>query len=218
MLQAKSATPSAEAHTASAVQDTSTRPNNDETPFLNFDDGFEEGFAFRELLDRSGNRGFHPNSDSFTMPVDSGASDHLIDKELVPSLRKRMRNHKKIKDPKTTMTNGNKKVFATETGTIWGYIIDQSGKRVPVRISDTFVPGLGRHVFSSIEAMQSGVSIIHETGKPHLQFDSSTSLPLIKPEDKGVRDRQYKTQSKSRGYFRQHARNRSIGHNPTEHV
>ena len=32
------------------------------------------------------------------------------------------------------------------------------------------------------------------------------------------RDRQYKTQSKNRGYLRQHARNRCIGDNPTNHV
>ena len=84
------------------------------------------------------------------------------------------------------MTNG-KKVFATTTGTIWGYIIDQAGKRVPVRISDMFVPGLGRNVFSSIKAMQSGVSTIPATGNAHQQFDSSTSLPLTQhPEDKGI--------------------------------
>ena len=121
------------------------------------------------------------------MLVDSGASDNLIDEELIPRLRKSMRDYKKLKDPKTIMTNGNKKVFATATGIIWGYIIDQTGKRVPVRISATFVPGLGRHVFCSIKAMQSGVSTILETGNPHLQFDSSIPLPLTQhPEDKSV--------------------------------
>ena len=110
-----------------------------------------------------------------------------MDEELVPRLRKSIRDYKKLKDPKNIMTNGNKKVFATATGTIWGYIIDQAGKRVPVRISATFAPGLGRRVFSSIKAMQSGVSTIFEMGNPHLQFDSSTSLPLTQhPEDKGV--------------------------------
>ena len=58
------------------------------------------------------------------------------------------------------MTNGNKKVFAAVTCTIWGHIIDQAGKRVPVRISAMFVPGLGRNLFSSIIAIQSGVSIV----------------------------------------------------------
>ena len=188
---------SGRAHTASAVQGASTRPNDDEKPSPNFDDGFEEGFAFAGLLagngnrgfhpNGSGNRGFHPSSDRFTMIVDSGASDHLIDEELIPRLRQSMKGYKKLKDPKTIMTNGNEKVFATATGNIWGYIIDQAGERVPVRISATFVPGLGRHVFSSIKAMQSGVITILETGNLHLQFDSGTSLPLTQhPEDKGV--------------------------------
>ena len=58
---------------------------------------------------------------------------------------------KKLKEPKTIITNENKKVLATATGTIWGYIIDQAGKRVPVRVSAMFVPGLGRNVFSSMK-------------------------------------------------------------------
>ena len=175
------------AHTASAVQGASTRPNGDEKPSLNFDDCFEEGFAFTGLLTGSGNRGFHPNSDRFTMVVDSGGSAHLINEELIPRLRKSLRDYKKLKDPKTIMTNGNKKVFATATCIICGYIIDQAGKRVPVRISAMFVPGLRRNVFSFIKAMQSGVRTILETGNPHLQFNSSTSIPLTQhPGDKGV--------------------------------
>ena len=138
-------------------------------------------------LNGSGNRGFHPNSDRFTMIVDSGAPDHLINEELIPRLRKSMKGYKKLKEPKTIMTNGNKTVFATATGTIWGYVIDQTGKNVPLRISAMSVPGLGRNVFFSIKAMQSGISTILETGNPDLQFDSSTSLPLTQhPEDKGV--------------------------------
>ena len=187
MLQARSAKPTAEwtrSHCLCCTRREHT-PNDDEMPSINFDDGFEEGFTFTGLLAGSGNRGVHPNSDKFTMRVDSGASDHLIDEELIPRLQKSMRDCKKLKDPKTIMTNG-KKVFATATGTIWGYIIDQAGERVPVPISAMFVPGLGRNVFS-IKAMQSGVSTILETGNPHLQFDSSTSLPLTQnPEDKGA--------------------------------
>ena len=87
------------------------------------------------------------------------------------------------------MTNGNKKVFATATGTIWGYIVDKAGKHVPVRISAMFVPGLGRNVFSSLTAMQSEISTTFERREtPDLQFDSSTALPLTQhPEDKGAR-------------------------------
>ena len=51
---------SGRAHTASAVQGASTRPTDDEKPSLNFDDGFEEEFAFTGLLADSGNRVFTP--------------------------------------------------------------------------------------------------------------------------------------------------------------
>ena len=45
-----------------------------------------------------------------------------------------MRDSKKLKEPKTIVTAENEKVFATETGTIWVCIIDQTGRRVPVSI------------------------------------------------------------------------------------
>ena len=109
-----------------------------------------------------------------------------MNEELLPRLLESMRDYKKLRKPRTIATNRNKNVFATATRTIWGDIIDQAGKRVPVRISAMFVPGLGRNVFS-IKAMQSGASTILQTGNPHLQFDSSNILPLTQhPEDKGV--------------------------------
>ena len=109
---------SGRAHTASAVQGTNSRPSNDnEKPSLNFDDNVDEEFAFTGLrAGGSGKRGFHPNSDRFTTIVDSGDSDQLIDEELIPKLRESMRDYKKLKEPKTIATNGNKKVFATATG------------------------------------------------------------------------------------------------------
>ena len=120
------------------------------------------------------------------MLVDSGASDHLIDEELIPRLRKRMKDYKRLKEPKIIMTN-EKKVLATATGTILGYIIDRSGKRVSVRTSAMVVLALGRNVLSSIQPIQSGGSTILVTGNPHLQFDSSTSLPLAQhPLYKGI--------------------------------
>ena len=103
------------------------------------------------------------------MIVDSGASDHLADDELTSRLRDSVKDYKKLKEPKEPkiiVTPGNKEVFATATGTIWGYIIDQAGHRVPVLIS-MIVPGLGRNLFSSsVKAMNSGVSTILKTGNP----------------------------------------------------
>ena len=67
----------------------------------------------------SDERGFHPNVDRITMIVDSGASDHLADDELIPRLRDNVKDYKKLKEQKIIVTPGNKEVFATATGTIW---------------------------------------------------------------------------------------------------
>ena len=121
------------------------------------------------------------------MIVDSDVSDHSIDEELIPKLRESMRDHKKQKELKNIATNGNTKLIAIATDTIWGYIIIQAGKRRPVRISAMVVLGLGRNVFSSNKAMQSGVNTVLETANPHLQFDSNPSLPLTQhQDDRGV--------------------------------
>ena len=52
------------------------------------------------------------------MIVHSGASDHLVDDELIPRLRDSMKDYKKLKEPKIIVTAGNKEVLATATGTM----------------------------------------------------------------------------------------------------
>ena len=96
--------------------------------------GFEEAFAFTELLadignrgvqpNGSGNRGFHSNGVRSTITVDNDPSDHLKNEELIPRLRKSIKNYKMLNEPKAIMTNGNKNVVATATDVIWGFIID----------------------------------------------------------------------------------------------
>ena len=67
----------------------------------------------------SDERGFHPNVDRITMIVDSGASDHFVDEELILRLRDSMTDYKKLKGPKIIVTAGNKEVLAAATGIIW---------------------------------------------------------------------------------------------------
>ena len=133
MLQARSAKPTAEWTRSRCLCCTRRehKPQRRRKSVPQLRRWFEERFAFTGLLAGSGNRRFHHNSDKFTMLVDSGASDHLIDEELIPRLRKSMRDNKKLKESKTILTNG-KILFAKATGTMWGYIIYQAGKRVPV--------------------------------------------------------------------------------------
>lgn len=88
-----------------------------------------------------------------------------------------MRDYKKLKKPTIIVTTGKRKVLATATGTIWGYIIDQTEQRVPGRISAIIEPGLGTNLLSSVTAMDSGVRSILETGNLHLHFNSKISFP-----------------------------------------
>lgn len=74
------------AHTASAVLSatSSSPPVSDDEGWFNFDDDFVKEFAFTGLVVGSGARALHNNADIFTMLVDSGASDHLVDDDLIP--------------------------------------------------------------------------------------------------------------------------------------
>ena len=115
------------------------------------------------------------------MIVGSGASDHLVNGDLIPRLRDNMREHKTLMEPKVVVTAGNKEVLATATHTIWEFMIDQAGQRVPVCISAMTLPGFEGNAFSS------GESTILKTGNPHVQFNGSISPPLKQhPEDNGL--------------------------------
>ena len=138
------------ASSASVLSASSTPADDDEKPTLNFDDDFDKGFEFSGLVMAGDDaRGFHPNVDRIIMIVDSDASDPLVDDKLISRLRDSMKDYKKLKELKIIVTAGKKGVFATATGTIWGYIIDQAGQRVPVRIYVMIVPRLGRNLFSA---------------------------------------------------------------------
>lgn len=82
---------------------------------------------------------------------------------------------------------GKKRVFATATGTIFGYITNQASRFIPMRISAMVVPDRRCNLFSSAESMKSEISPILETEQPHLKFYSNGSLELSQhPEDRGL--------------------------------
>ncbi|CAN0437044.1 unnamed protein product, partial [Scytosiphon promiscuus] len=116
----------------------------------------------------------------------NGASDHFVDDKFIPGLRQGMTEYQTLDQPKPIEIAGNMKVFATATGKICRHIINQSGQPIPVRISVMILPGMGRHIFSSARAMRSGVSTILETGNPHNQLDSKTSLTSNQHQNAGM--------------------------------
>lgn len=80
----------------------------------------------------SGGRGFRPNKERFTLILNSGALDYLLEDELIQSLLYSTRVCNKLEKPKTIIIAVNENVFAAATGTVWRYIIDQAGQRVSV--------------------------------------------------------------------------------------
>ena len=90
------------ANLASAVPSASSPPtnNDDDAPSLNFDDDFDKGFTCSVLTTASDGRISGLNSETSTMLVDSGASDHFMDEYLVPGLRQRIRGLRVPDEPK----------------------------------------------------------------------------------------------------------------------
>lgn len=154
-----------------------TSVTDDEKPSLPFEDHFDEGFAFSGRTTESGGGISVSNPGEFTMLVDSGASDHFVDDELIPGLRQSMTGYQTLDQPKPIEIAGNIKMFATPSGKMCRHIINPSAQPLPLRISVMIVPGMERHLFSA-RAMRSGVSAILETGNPNLQFDGVTSFHL----------------------------------------
>ena len=112
------------------------------------------------------------------MPVDSGASNYFVDEDLVPGLQQRIRGLRILEGPKPIETAENKKVFAPATGTICGHVMNPSGKPIPVFISAYLVPGMGRHLLSSVKAMRSEVITTLRAGNPQIQCNKEFLLRL----------------------------------------
>ena len=77
---------------AAVLSANSPPSNDDKKPSRNFDDDVEKGFALLGLATGSGGRAIQPNVDRITMIVDSAASDHLADDELIPRLQDSMKD------------------------------------------------------------------------------------------------------------------------------
>ena len=81
-------------------------------------------------------------------------------------------------EPKLLETAGYKKIFATATGTICGQIINPSEEPIAVFIFAYLLPGMGRHLFSSVTKMRMGVITILRAGNPQMHFNKKTSPRL----------------------------------------
>ena len=154
---------------------------------LNFDDDFDKGFAFSILTTDSGGRISVSNPDRFTMLVDIGASDHVVDSKLTQVIARR---HDRVPKPRPTEARCDHRQQDC--------VRDSNGKnlRIHHQPTKTAYPCTHRRnggcrdgspPFFSARAIKSGVNTILETGNPHLQFDRKTSLLLNQhKEDAGM--------------------------------
>ncbi|CAN0576528.1 unnamed protein product, partial [Ectocarpus sp. 12 AP-2014] len=68
------------------------------------------------------------------------------------------------------VTAGEHVIEGIAKGTIAGTFNDQHGEKQPVSFSAIEVPGLGRHLFSPVVALQKGVATIFDPTQPRLEM------------------------------------------------
>ncbi len=99
-----------------------------------------------------------PSAPTFTMTVDTGASNHFLDSELLPGLDQRMVEYTKVDPPLIVNVAGQGQLHGTSKGALNVTVTDQDGGQHAVRLPFICVPKLGRHLFSGGTARKQGVS------------------------------------------------------------
>jgi len=132
---------------------TSDQDNEEENPKA-------MGFSFT-AVDRAEQALFTVgDSDSFSMMVDSGASDHYVDDKLVPWIKSKMINLQEINPAREITTAGMHTLYGTATGDIVCKVADSDGKERTANIPIVIVPGIGKHLFSSGSAKSRGIKTV----------------------------------------------------------
>ncbi|CAN0421397.1 unnamed protein product, partial [Scytosiphon promiscuus] len=112
--------------------------------------------------------------------VDSGASSHFFDPFLMPGWRSHVRDYVVLEKPFKVYGLGGHVLDGVAQGTIWGTVLDENQRRVPISLSVYIVPGLGRNLMSVKASANKGVVTIFENERSRLQVAESV-LPLTPP-------------------------------------
>ncbi|CAN0458149.1 unnamed protein product, partial [Ascophyllum nodosum] len=100
-------------------------------------------------------------ADGFQMLVDSGSSKHFVDPELVHRVGSRMQNYTNISPPMEIKAAGHNTLLGIAQGTLLVVVVrDTQGICRTVKLPIVLVPGLGRNLFSTAMAAQTGVKTI----------------------------------------------------------
>ena len=114
----------------------------------------------------------------FSMTADSGASSHLIDNKLLPSIELKMNHYVQLDPPVTINVAGNHRLYGVGQGVLVVRVLDHICSKHSVLLPVTIVPGLGRHPFSGGSAATRGVNMI--IAKNSYSDMGAFSVPLRK--------------------------------------
>lgn len=90
------------------------------------------------------------------MLIDSSATDHFINRELLVGVENELEDGVEIIPPRPITVAGYVTVMSTVSGVLRLIVKDTSGKYQPIRIHVTLAPGIGQHLYSSGKALSKG--------------------------------------------------------------
>ena len=88
------------------------------------------------------------------MAVDSGATFHYLDDELLPKIEHDMIDFVRMDPPMQILTAGGHLIRGTGKGVLLSIVKDQQGNEHSVRLPAIIVPGLWKHLFSPVYALR----------------------------------------------------------------
>lgn len=93
------------------------------------------------------------------MLVDSGASVHDIDSDLLPNIQRPVRDFRELQ-PRMIITNDLSNLNGTATEVSPVRVVGTSDFILEINVSVTLVPGLGRHLWSPGAAQARGLHTV----------------------------------------------------------
>ena len=113
------------------------------------------------------------DTNRISLLVDSGASGHYLDSNLITDLDNILDDYTVLEHPLKIVGVGGHELHGVGEGVITALALDVEGDERKVRFKCTTVPGLGRHLFSTGAATKKGAYTII-SDRPRIELPSTT--------------------------------------------
>ena len=120
----------------------------------------EYSYATTTSLDFASEVPKDPHYSTLAMLMDSGATSHFIDPNLITGCYSLVKTITPLVPPHVIITTGDHRLCGREQGQLPVLVRDFHGQLHQVSLSVILVPGLGRHLFSTGAAKRRGVSTV----------------------------------------------------------